>query len=122
MSAEDIETALTQADTYLDNGTNKDLGRQLTFPDDDSALGLYRKVLAAQPDNPRARAGIAAIVAFFRKMSHKACSSGLWVQCRIHAQSGLDIDPADETLIRLNAAADAGERGETPALPTLPGN
>jgi hypothetical protein len=122
MSAEDIETALTQADTYLDNGTNKDLGRQLTFPDDDSALGLYRKVLAAQPDNPRARSGIAAIVAFFRKMSHKACRSGLWVQCRIHAQSGLDIDPADETLIRLNAAADAGERGETPALPTLPGN
>lgn len=122
MSAEEIETTLTQADTYLDHGTHKDLGRQLTFPDDDSALGLYRRVLAAQPDNARARAGVAALVAFFRTMGHRACSAGLWVQCRIQAQNGLDIDPADETLIRLNAAADAGERGETPNIPALPRN
>lgn len=120
MSADDIETALTQADNYLDYGTNKDPGRQLTFPEDDSALGLYRKVLAAQPDNARAKAGVAAIVAFFRKMSHRACSAQLWTQCQIAAQSGLDVDPADETLIRLHAAAESGQRGETPGIPALP--
>lgn len=122
MSAEDVETALTQADSYLDYGTNKDPGRQLTFPEDDSALGLYRKVLGAQPDNARAKAGVASIVAFFRKMSHRACSAQLWTQCQIAAQSGLDVDPADETLIRLQAAAESGLRGETPGIPALPKN
>ena len=122
MSSDDVDTALTQADNYLDYGTNKDPGRQLTFPEDDSALGLYRKVLAAQPDNARAKAGVASIVAFFRKMSHRACSAQLWTQCQIAAQSGLDIDPADETLIRLQAAAESGLRGETPGIPALPKN
>jgi hypothetical protein len=58
---------------------------------------------------------------FYRKMSYKACQRQYWTQCGINAQQGMLIDAADDFLLKLSAAADAGNRGETPNLPPDPG-
>ncbi len=121
---EEIETALTQADAYLKQGTEtvENAGRHLQSPEDDSAWYLYRRVLATQPDNARAKAGIAAIIRYYQGKAHLACEGGQWGNCGFIARLGLTVDPADETLVKLDAAAAAGDRGEKPTLPALPAN
>lgn len=121
MGPTEIEDALTQADTYLATGTKPEsAGRHLTFPEDDSALYLYQRVLSADPANARAKAGIDAMVAFYRGYAHKACLQEMWGNCQFLAQIGLKIDPADDLLVRINTAAEQGQRGERPNLPALP--
>jgi hypothetical protein len=123
LAPEDVETALTQADTYLKSGTADGAGgRNLIYPDDDSAWYLYRRVLATQADNARAKAGIAAIVAYYRKNAHLLCEHGQWGNCGVIARQGLKVDPTDVTLIKLDAASALGSAGQTPALPPLPAN
>ncbi|KFN41268.1 serine/threonine-protein kinase [Arenimonas oryziterrae] len=123
MTPEELENTLTQADVYLKTGTDpENAGRQLTFPDDDSALGLYRKVLASDPANARAKAGVSAIVAYYRRIAHELCSSERWKSCLVTANNGLAIDPSDPTLIKLSEAAGLGDSGEKPTLPVLPAN
>lgn len=120
LSASDRDNLLAQADVYLHTGTVVDPGKQLTFPEDDSALGLYRKVLAADPSNARATAGVAAIGSFYRDKAYELCSLELWTPCGVTARNGLAIEPGDETLIKLNEAAGLGEAGEKPTLPPKP--
>ena len=121
LAPEDIENTLTQADMYLHGGIAENAGgRHLTYPDDDSAFYLYQRVLATTPDNARAKAGIAAIVSYYRNFAYKACERGQWGNCGFIARQGMKVDPSDEYLIKINAAADAGTRGETPRLPPLP--
>ena len=121
LATEEIENALTQADNYLASGTAPDSGgRHLIYPDDDSALYLYQRVLSAQPENIRAKRGIAALVSYYRRYAHLACEKGQWGNCAVIAHLGLQIDPADDTLVRINAAAEQGQRGEQPNLPKLP--
>ncbi len=121
MAADEIENALTQADSYLATGTAPESGgRHLVYPEDDSAIFLYQRVLAAQPDNVRARNGVAALVSYYRSYAHLACAKEQWGNCRVIAQLGLNIDPADEILVQINTAAEQGQRGERPNLPALP--
>ena len=121
MDATEIENALTQADSYLATGTTvESAGRHLTFPEDDSALYFYQRVLSADPANARAKKGIAAMVAFYRGYAHMSCTKEQWGNCQYLAQIGLKIDPADELLVKINAAAEQGQRGERPNLPSLP--
>jgi hypothetical protein len=124
LSPEEVENALTQADTYLQQGTEsvENAGRHLITPDDDSAWYLYRRVLVTQPGNARAKSGIAAIVAYYRGKAHLACEGGQWGNCGFIARLGLKVDPSDETLVKLDAASAAGTSGETPTLPPLPAN
>jgi len=124
MSQTDIDDLLTQADTYVKRGTasgSPDIGRQLLDAEDDSALFRYKKVLQAQPDNARAKAGVESLLAFYRKFSYLTCSKTLWTQCQINAEQGLRVDPADDFLLKIHDAAETGERGETPKLPPNPG-
>ncbi len=123
MTPEEMETALVQADTYLATGTTeKDAGRHLLEPEDDSANYLYQRVLANSPDNPRAKKGIATLRAYYRSQAHRLCVLERWVQCGLIARDGLRIDPADPTLVQLNVAAEQGERGEKANVPALPAN
>jgi serine/threonine protein kinase len=123
LAPEEIENALTQADVYLRDGTAENGGgRHLAYPDDDSAFYLYRRVLATQPENARAKTGIAAILSYYRKSAYLLCDRGQWGNCGYIARQGLKIDASDETLIKLDAASAAGDRGETPTLPPLPAN
>ncbi|MGH8029291.1 MAG: serine/threonine-protein kinase [Arenimonas sp.] len=122
MSAQEVQDLLTQADTYLATGTSaENAGKSLTFPADDSALGLYRRILDADPANARARAGVESVAKYFRTMGYKLCSKGQWTSCGVIARNALaDIDPSDEYLLQLRAASEAGERGESPTLAEPP--
>jgi hypothetical protein len=124
MAAEEIQTALDVADKYLATGateaTNPNAGRHLLDPEDDSANYWYQRVLAAQPDNERAKKGIAALLAYYRSNAREACLRGQWVGCGVIARAGLRIDPGDPTLLALDVAAGQGERGEQAKIPALP--
>jgi serine/threonine-protein kinase PpkA len=122
LGAQELEDLLTRADIYLKEGTSKEnAGRHLDFPADDSALGLYRQVLASDPENARALAGVEGVLAYYRRISYELCEQGKWAQCGFVARKGLDVvDAADHTLLKLRAASEAGERGESPVLPELP--
>ncbi|MDY0022255.1 serine/threonine-protein kinase [Arenimonas caeni] len=118
----ELERLLNAGDALLEFGTTpgENLSRKLDYPEDDSALGYYRKALALDPENARARAGIAGIVAFYRRYSHQACDRGRWTQCRLLVGKGLAIDAEDPYLRQLQDAAIAGEGGQAPALPPPP--
>ncbi len=118
--AAEIERLLNAGDYFLDYGTNIEPGRKLTMPEDDSALGYYRQVLAMDPGNARATAGIANLLVFYRSYAYRACSAGRWTQCGIIVRAGLSVDGQDEYLLQLQDAAAAGEAGGSPALPPAP--
>ncbi|KFN50401.1 serine/threonine-protein kinase [Arenimonas composti] len=118
-----IDQALNAGEALLAYGTDKsnnDYGRKLDWPPDDSALGYFRQALVLDPENARARAGIAALVAFYRRNAYEACERTLWSACGQLARKGLDIDAADEYLLQLVDIAGRGDRGEAPALPPAP--
>ncbi len=117
----EVEKFLNAGDQLLENGTHgDDIGRRLTTPYEDSALGYYRKALALQPENARALAGISSIVAFYRSYSFRLCEKGMWVPCGNIVRAGLEADPDDAFLLQLRDAAAAGESGQTPTLPPAP--
>ncbi|MEO7252238.1 MAG: serine/threonine-protein kinase [Arenimonas sp.] len=121
MSADEIENALTQADNYLATGLKEESGGQhLTYPEDDSALFYFRKVLAAAPENVRAKKGEAAIVYYYARNAHRLCEMEKWAPCGLIARKGLAIAPEDALLFKINAAAEQGQGGDTPKLPPLP--
>ncbi len=116
----ELERLLNAGDQLFEYGTTVELSRKLTLPDDDSALGYYRQALALDPENARARAGIAGIVAFYRGFAYKACAAQRWVQCGVIARAGLAVDGEDAYLLQLQDVAVQGEDGGTPALPPAP--
>jgi len=118
----EVERLLNAGDQLLAYGTadGPDIGRKLDYPEDDSAAGYYRRVLAVDPGNARAHAGIARIVAFYRRFAHRACDQGRWVQCGLIAGRGLGLDPQDAYLQRLQDAARQGREGGSPDLPAPP--
>ena len=118
--ADEVARLLNAADQLFEYGTRTEPGRKLTLPDDDSALGYYRQALRLDPENARAKAGIAGIVAFYRSFGHKACAAGRWAQCGVIVRAGLAVDPADAYLLGLQDAVTSGEAGEEPTLPPAP--
>lgn len=116
----EVERLLNAGDALFDYGTKVELGRKLTLPDDDSALGYYRQALALDPENARARAGVANIVAFYRSFAHRYCDRGQWVNCGVIVRAGLAVDGEDAFLRQLQDAVTASESGETPVLPPAP--
>ena len=121
MAAEEIQTALDVADKYLATGTtDADAGRHLLDPEDDSANYWYQRVLAADPNNARAKKGIHALLDYYRKNAREACLKGQWIGCGVIARAGLRIDQGDPTLLALDVAAGQGERGEEAKVPALP--
>lgn len=117
---DEIERLLNAGDQLFEYGSTVEPGRKLTLPDDDSALGYYRQALALDPENARARAGVAGIVAFYRNFAYKACVAERWVQCGVIVRAGLAVDGEDAYLRQLQDAAVAGEAGGSPTLPPAP--
>ena len=112
LSAADIEIALTQAESYLQEGTQVEgkTGRQLRG-DEDSALGLFSKVVNSDPQNVRAAAGIDAVASFYRDSASKLCADERWTACSLIAGYGLEAQPEDDGLLALKDQADAAMRG-----------
>ena len=109
----EISALLMQADAYLEYGTTSqtDPGRKLTFPEDDSAVGLYRRVLEREPGNASAKKGLASVAEFYRKNAQAFCDRALWRPCAMFASNGLKAEPENEALKTLVAHADQKARG-----------
>ncbi len=119
--AADIEGWLTQADVFLAFGLKpENNGRKLNFPEDDSALGLYQKVLSVDPENARAKKGIAEIVNYFSGNAYQACEQERWTGCGFLVRTALAIEPGNVFLQDLEKAQQAAERGEAYKLPPKP--
>jgi serine/threonine-protein kinase PpkA len=116
----EVERLLNAGDQLFEYATKVELGRKLDHPDNDSALGYYRRALALDPQNARASAGIAEIVGFYRTYSHQACERAQWVQCGFLVRKGLAVSSEDPYLLLMQEAARVGEAGETPTLPPAP--
>ena len=87
------------------------MGRNLVSPPEASAVGLYRKVLALQPGNPRAGHGLQEIAAFYTGFAQSMCNKSLFEPCKLQAEDGLLADPDSATLKNLVQQADAGMQG-----------
>jgi len=85
----EVASLLMQADSYRDYGTTKEPGRRLVYPADDSAVGIYRRVLALEPGNAQASEGLAKVAAFYLEKSKALCDRQLWRQCHDLAADGL---------------------------------
>lgn len=108
----DVDALLLQADAYLQYGTDPaTLGRRLDFPEDESALGLYRQVLALEPGNTRATEGIERISAFYGDAASRLCDRRLWEACASNARKGLAVAPDAAELQALLARAERGGSG-----------
>jgi serine/threonine-protein kinase PpkA len=116
---DEVDRLLNAGDQLFEYGTKTEPGRKLD-KGEDSALGYYRRALAMDPNNARARAGIAGIVAYYRGAAYKLCNMGRWVQCGFIVRAGLAIDSEDPFLRQLQDAAVSGEAGENPTLPAAP--
>jgi tRNA A-37 threonylcarbamoyl transferase component Bud32 len=112
MSADEIDLALRQAEAYLHEGTQVagSEGKGLRGHDD-TALGKFQTVLAADPTNARATSGVETLAAYYRDAAGKMCASERWVACAMVAGYGLEALPDDPELLKLKEAAEAAQRG-----------
>ena len=116
----ELDRLLNAGDQLFEYGTKVELSRKLSTPGDDNALGYYRRALGLDPENARARAGIAGIVAFYRNFGYKACAVERWVQCGVIVRAGLAVDDQDPYLRQLQDVAAEAEAGGAPVLPAAP--
>ncbi len=84
---------------------------RLTLPADDNAAATYRKILAEDPGNARAEAGLRRIVVMLRDHVRKLLAADHPEQARAAVRRGLAIEPNDPGLNTLMAdiKAKAGE-------------
>lgn len=109
----EAESLLVQAQAYLDYGfQSQTLGRRLTFPEDDSAVGLFRRVLELEPGNAEAQAGLARIGDFYLDAAGKLCERAHWEACATSARDGLMAQPDSQALATLLERAQSGARGD----------
>lgn len=119
MSADEIDLTLRQAEAYISEGAGHPqsgqppsgyAGRRLRG-DPEFALGLMQHVLAVDPANARAKAGIETIAAYYRYAAGRFCEREEWGSCSIYAGFGLEAVPDDAELLKLKETAEAAQRG-----------
>jgi hypothetical protein len=112
MSADEMDLALRQAEAYLQQGTqvvgSEGVGLR---GHEDTALGKFQSVLSADPTNPAAIAGVAAVAAYYRDSATKLCAAERWIGCATVAGYGLEALPDDPELLKLKETAEAAQRG-----------
>ncbi len=113
----DVPAWLARADSYKDYGTTSptDPGRKLTFPEDDSAVFFYDKVLKADPNNAAAKKGLHDIAVYFLGMGNKLCDRGMFDGCKEQTTRGLLAEPDNAELKALQKKADDGALGNAPS-------
>jgi hypothetical protein len=74
---------------------------RLLLPEDDSATFYFRAVLAWEPDNLLALAGLNRVVQRFIELSERAYARREPALALEHIKQGLEVEPANETLLKL---------------------
>lgn len=94
-------------DGYLERAEQRLVEDRLWLPEDDSATFYFRQVLAWQPDNLLALAGINRIAQRFIEQSQRAYGRREYRMALEYIKQGLEVEPANEALLKLY---DAHER------------
>ena len=73
---------------------------RLLLPEDDNAYGYYRQVLALDPDNGEAYAGLSQIVQKYGEMAENAFDKSDLVKAELYVERALSVDPGhSESLV-----------------------
>lgn len=78
---------------------------RLLVPSGDNAYAYYRTVLARDPGNARARAGVQRIVQRYRQLAQQRLNRGDRRGARLFASRGLKIRPRDRQLLAIKRRA-----------------
>ncbi len=93
---------------------------RLTVPSGDNAYAYYRAVLARDPNNAKARAGVQRIVQRYRLLAQRRLDKGELGSARQFASRGLQIQPNDQELLTISRqAAEPNVASREPNLPEL---
>lgn len=98
---------LARIDDYLSRAEQRIVEDRLLMPEDDSATFYFRQVLALQPDNLLALAGMNRVAQRFIEQSKRAYTRREYRMALEYIKQGLEVEPANETLLKLY---DAHER------------
>ena len=74
---------------------------RLTLPADDNALSYYQAILALDPANPKAKAGLGQIASRYGQLGRSQASKGNYSKARTYVNRGLEVDPGNTMLLAL---------------------
>ncbi len=80
---------------------------RLMAPASDNAYGYYREVLALDPANEEAQAGVQRIITRYRELAQQSLKKGDRVDARRYASRGLTLAPRDRQLLAIQRQAQA---------------
>ncbi|WP_439889137.1 protein kinase domain-containing protein [Pseudomonas sp. MBLB4123] len=86
---------------YLALADERIAENRLLLPEDDSATFYFRRVLAWEPDNLLALAGLSRVVQRFIEQSERAYERREHALALEYIKHGLEVEPANETLLKL---------------------
>src|SRR5690606_41081829 len=108
----DVRMPLTQARSYYTQGSEgEDKGRRLVYPEDDSAAGVYKRVLQLDPSNTEATEGLQNIADWYAERAQALCDRQLWTVCLTTVNEGMVARPDDPVLVRLREEAEKARLG-----------
>lgn len=93
-----LQARITQ---YLQLAEQRLADQQLLLPEDDSATHYFRQVLAWEPDNLLALAGINRVAQRYIEQSEAAYKRREFALALALVQQGLEVEPANEQLLQL---------------------
>ncbi|MEO6065414.1 MAG: serine/threonine-protein kinase [Lysobacterales bacterium] len=96
----DAATLIKRAQEYVEIGVVQN-GRRLNEPEGDCATDLFKLVLAADPDNEDAKAGLSRIADFYESKAKATFDRGLYTGSEILAEEGLKAQPDNAGLKQL---------------------
>lgn len=94
----EVEALLTKAELALSKN-------RLMVPDSDNAYGYYQGVLALDPANEQAQAGVQRIVKRYRELAKQSLNAGDRPGARRLASRGLTLAPQDRDLLAIQRRA-----------------
>ncbi len=94
----EVELLLEKAELALSEN-------RLMAPAGDNAYGYYREVLALDPANGQAQAGVQRIIARYRELAQQSLKKGDRADARRYASRGLTLAPRDRQLLAIQRQA-----------------
>ncbi len=85
---------------------------RLTTPSKDNAWESYQQVLALEPGNPKAKAGLVRIAERYAKLARRRQKAGELEKTQEYIARGLQVLPQDEALLALQGEVQAGQAEE----------
>jgi hypothetical protein len=93
---------------------------QLSYPQGDSALRYFRDILALEPDNMAAQAGMRQIVRWYIRKAEESLDQGNSEQARRYIYRGRMINRQHPKLVALQRRSESGKPLKSSAYQSLP--